>query len=77
MPVILAFHTFHLRGQTKADIKKCVIKHPSLTSYISIYEYLKELNQALRLHIHNRKCQYFILLQLPRTRSNKLNICIF
>ena len=49
--VILAFYTFHLRGQTKvAYLEICYKqKHPFLTRYISIHDLRKYLNKPKSL----------------------------
>ena len=49
--VILAFQTFHLRGQIKVAYIKLCYKTP-FSNKLYFYIYFKELNQTLRVHIH-------------------------
>ena len=55
--LILAFHTFHLRGQTKiAYIEMCYKTRFSNKLFFDIY--FKALNQTLRVHTHLHNIQY-------------------
>ena len=49
--VILGFHTFHLRGQTKVAYRIMCYKTP-FSNKLNLDIYLKELNQTLRVHLH-------------------------
>ena len=63
--VILAFHTFHLRGRTKvAYIEMCYKTPFSNKLYFDLY--FKELNQTLRVHT-----QYTIYIENANISYNK------
>ena len=62
---ILAYHIFHIRGQTKVAYMKICYEH-ELTSFISKYD----LNQTWRVHIllfTSNKCGIYICIYIKCT----------